>query len=803
MGLNILAALMKPSSLISFKFCPRPLLGLSLLAAPALSFAQEVADTTNLAPITVVGSAEEIKNTAGAAAFVSQSEIRTQTYSNPNRVLTRVPGVYVREEDGFGNFANISLRGVDPGRSAKVTIMEDGIMMAPAPYSDPAAYYSPRIGRMSGVEILKGSSQVRYGPHNTGGVVNYLSTPFAELVTSGAEAPAGGKTPVSGKGVVSGKSSKGPAPVAVSADGMAETFYLKSTYGTDNAWFNHGYWARTQETSAGTVGWVVEMHHAQNDGFRTIDKVGGDTGYRTLDPNFKLFWEPNSPLKQRFELRLGYTDFEADETYVGLTERDFRNDPYRRYASTQFDNMDYHQYRAVLSHVMEPTANLRIETNAYYTSFDRSWYKLDSVQSQDGSTSFNVANVLVAGGEGLNILKGNAAGIWKVRDNNRDYYTSGVQQRLDYGFDTGSVEHDLTVGWRVHYDEVRRLQRDDKVFTTSNGSVDRIARGFSGSGGNRLEETLAFSAYIEDAIKIGALTIKPGVRFEHLEQEFTDFSTTDTSGRTIDSASGSTDIVAPGLGLNYEINDKVSAFASYYRGFSTPGPRESLHSGLEEELSNGYELGLRHYGDSVQAELVGFYTDFQDLIVQDKIGSSGATESTNGGDIEVYGVEAALRWDPMTGTGSAWSLPTRLSATYTHGELKSEANSANAETIFSGGRIGNEVPYIPEFTLSAGIGIVYGDFGLFLDASYTPETFGTASNTTSLRTPEGKPDARFGKTDDALILDLSARWQASENITLLAGISNLLGEEYLSSRIPLGPRAGEPRAFYGGVEIKF
>ena len=102
-----------------------------------------------------------------------------------------------------------------------------------------------------------------------------------------------------------------------------------------------------------------------------------------------------------------------------------------------------------------------------------------------------------------------------------------------------------------------------------------------------------------------------------------------------------------------------------------------------------------------------------------------------------------------------------------------------------------------------GIGIEYQQFGLYLDATYTPETFGTASNTTSLLTPAGKPDSRFGKTDAALIVDLSTRWQATPNISLLAGISNLLGEEYLSSRIPLGPRAGEPRAFYTGVEIKF
>ena len=153
----------------------------SVLAMMGVVDGAEPGSADGLAPMTVVGSRAEIPRIAGSAARVETPQIRTQTYTNPGRVLQQVPGVYIRDEDGFGNLPNISLRGVDGGRSAKVTVMEDGIMMAPAPYSEPAAYYTPRIGRMSGIEVLKGSSQVRFGPHTTGGVVNYLSTPFAEL----------------------------------------------------------------------------------------------------------------------------------------------------------------------------------------------------------------------------------------------------------------------------------------------------------------------------------------------------------------------------------------------------------------------------------------------------------------------------------------------------------------------------------------------------------------------------------------------------------------------------------------------
>ena len=130
--------------------------------------------------MTVLGTKEEIFTQTGSAAFVPAEAIRAANSSNVNIVLAKVPGVYAREEDGFGNFPNISLRGADGTRSEKVTVMEDGILTAPAPYSGPAAYYSPRIARMAGVEILKGSSQVRYGPQTTGGVINYLSTEIPE-----------------------------------------------------------------------------------------------------------------------------------------------------------------------------------------------------------------------------------------------------------------------------------------------------------------------------------------------------------------------------------------------------------------------------------------------------------------------------------------------------------------------------------------------------------------------------------------------------------------------------------------------
>ena len=63
-------------------------------------------------------------------------------------------------------------------RSAQVNIMEDEINIMPAPYSAPDAYYFPITGKMHAVEVLKGTSQYRYGPHSTGGAMNFVTTPI-------------------------------------------------------------------------------------------------------------------------------------------------------------------------------------------------------------------------------------------------------------------------------------------------------------------------------------------------------------------------------------------------------------------------------------------------------------------------------------------------------------------------------------------------------------------------------------------------------------------------------------------------
>jgi len=96
------------------------------------------------------------KEAIGSAHYVSNTDLNQYNNTNIHQILNKVPGINLQEEDGFGLRPNIGIRGAGIERTSKITIMEDGIMMAPAPYSSPAAYYFPTVGRMNSVEILKG-----------------------------------------------------------------------------------------------------------------------------------------------------------------------------------------------------------------------------------------------------------------------------------------------------------------------------------------------------------------------------------------------------------------------------------------------------------------------------------------------------------------------------------------------------------------------------------------------------------------------------------------------------------------------
>ncbi len=755
-----------------------------------------------LETMTVLGSREGMRTIPGSGQRLDQEDIRKQGYDDVLRLVSQIPGVYVRQEDGNGLFPNISLRGVDSTRSAKVTVMEDGILASPAAYSAPAAYYSPSAGRMQGIEVLKGSSQVRYGPHTTGGVLNFLST-------------------------------------AIPDDPGA---YAKILYGDNNETRLHTYAGNTFETeSAGRFGVLLEAYYWRSDGFKRIDEApdfrnDDRTGFSTVEPMVKLSWEPAGERAQRFDLKFGYTKSDANENYLGTSEADFDADPLRRYTVTRFDEITRDHYRVNANHsielppLLEEGDAIELTTRGYYSRFERNWRKLQDLEAIDtdgdgipdigqsarlsralalDGARDSATNLLTPGTEGmpLEVLRGERAGVLSLRNNDRTYEQWGVAQTAEVPIATDALEQTLSLGWRFHEDDVRRFQTDEILTFAADGTLADYSPGSPGDGGNRYQRTRALAVYIEDVIEIGDFTIRPGIRYEHLWQRAVNYQS-NASDIVTREGRNQMDLFGGGIGATWAPGDSLTLFAGVYTGFSPPNPRSAIFQGITEERSIASEIGGRYEWPNwgLSAELTGFFTRFEDLIVIDNVGGAGAGNSENVGEVNSGGVEMRLALDPARILGSkTFRVPLSVSYTYTNARLASDSSSADPESLFSGGQKGNKVPYIPDHLLAASAGIEWWRLGLAANLTYQTSTYTTASNTNALQTPEGIPDSRFGDLPANMIMDVVA-WvylDSSEQVKLLLGVQNVTDSQTEVMRHPTGPRVNKPRWAYAGVELSF
>lgn len=717
---------------------------------------------------TIIGSPEAVRHLPGSGHFINEEEIRQQAYADINRVLRQAPGVYLREEDGYGLFPNISIRGADPGRSSKTTLMEDGIMIAPAPYSAPSAYFSPSVERMSGLEVLKGSSQVRYGPHVTGGVVNYISEPIPDDPTG----------------------------------------YLRFLYGTNDEMRARLFWGDTLDFDEyGRFGYLLEGYFRQTDGFREFDTTpdfrGGDSGFRNIEPNLKLMWEPNTDLYQRFEYKFTYTDRNADETYLGLATEDFRRNAQRRYSASRFDNITSDHMQTYLRHFIEASPDLDFTTTLYYTEFNRNWYKLNDIRDVGGiaGNNMSLSGALAGadGGRGLEVLRGNEEGILNVRANNREYYSWGAESVARYRFDAGWAEHELSIGLRYHFDQERRFQWEDRFHQLADGTIASVQPGIPGAQDNRVGKTDAIALFIQDEIDFGQLTITPGIRYEHLQQRFVD----NRPGRD-PRGSGDLNMIGGGVGATYDLDDEWTLFGGVHRGFSPPAPQSAIQQGLREESSIATELGTRYdmANGAFSAELAGFFTYFDDLLVRESIGAGGQIDES-AGRVDVYGLELRMLFDPGIAYGWSFNNPYYATYTFTQAKLRSDTPSSHAESIFAGGQRGNRVPYIPENQFTLGAGLEFEKFGVHINGIYVDSTFTSASNTRNEIDPFGNQDARFGMTDSYFTVDVAAHYWLADQAKLFGGAQNLFDRDYIAARHPHGARSGQPLFAYIGMEVTF
>ncbi|MFT5254279.1 MAG: Fe(3+) dicitrate transport protein [Flavobacteriales bacterium] len=695
----------------------------------------------------IVGSKFKAKNRAGSTYFISPKELKAFNYDDVSRILRTVPGITIQEEDGFGLRPNIGMRGTSPNRSEKITLMEDGVLIAPAPYAAPAAYYFPTVNRMQSFEILKGGSQIQYGPYTTGGAINMVSTQIPNQFSGRIIASIG-------------------------------SFNTKKTYvNLGDQHINYGY--------------ILEYNNRNSDGFKKIDNSTKSTGFQGNDyvAKFRINTNADAKVYQSLMAKVQYSEELANETYLGLTDADYANNAYRRYVGSNEDYIESEHKQIMLTHLIKPSTNFSISTKAYKNNFSRNWYKLDALKL--GASKVSINNILTnpttynAEYRALTGQDNTIDNALLVKANNRKYGAEGIQSVANYRFETGKTKHDIDFGIRYHEDYEDRFQWVDG-YKIQNGVMNRTSNGTPGTDANAIVQAQAVAAHVLYNLHFANFTFTPGLRYEDIKLTSSNYGSNDITraGTNLVRATNKINVWIPGMGVLYKINDDYNVFTSIHKGFSPPGAKV----GEDAENSINTEVGFRFRKNALQGEIIAYYNNFSNLQGSDSMsgGGTGTGDLFNAGAAIVKGIEFLATYDVIDNREKDFKLPLTISYTLTDTELKNNFNSSIWGTVKSG----DEIPYIAKNQFAITTAFETEKFSLALSGKYV-DAFRTLAGTGTIPSKN--------KVGSNFIVDFSARYHLNQHISLMGNIMNLMDKEYAVSRVPAGLRPGQPFGINFGI----
>lgn len=735
----------------------RLIVGVGLWASAPLSAQDRPApEGYELPAVEVIGRPETLTEIPGSGSVLDSATLTQSRVFTTNEALRKVPGMYVRDEEGFGLRPNIGIRGLNPTRSSKVLLLEDGIPFTLAPYGDNAAYYHPPVDRFDHIEVLKGSGQILFGPQTIGGVINYVTptvpTRFGGFVTL--------------------------------APGNRDYFNGHLRVGVP--------WAAS--------GWLFDYVRKQGDGARE------NIGSQLNDVNLKAAVALGHG--HSLNLRGNYYSENSRVTYSGLTEAEFQANP--RQNPFQNDSLLLDRWGASASHRIGFGERGALTTTMYGYLVSRDWWRQSSFSNQRPN---DASDPDCGGIANLNTTCGNEGRL-------RDYKVWGVEPRLRLTHGLLGLLSRIDLGARAHFEYQDRLQvNGDTPTSRTTGAPDDVNSGVREDNTRRNQAYSAFfqnRVFVGNWSFTPGVRVEH-VRYQRANQLPVPGSPSGVTGRTtltelipgfgVTYAAGATTTLFAGVHRGFAPPRTEDIISN-----TTGGVVE-----LDAELSWNYEVGGRgqvHPGVQVEATL--FRMDFSNQIIPASLaGGTGAT-LTSAGQTLHQGLELAARLDGAALFGSAHNLYLRGAYTYLPtarfeasrfvyvgtggsdvGKVYNEQDAGMTRTQLSVS--GSRLPYAPKHLLSATLGFAAG-FGLDarMEAVYVGPQFGDALNT-SVVVSDGQQGPIAGYTI----------WNAAVNYTLaplrttvFLTAKNLFDKVYVTDRVR-GIIPGSPRLVQAGFTQRF
>jgi len=704
----------------------------SALLASANASAQDApALETTLEPvIVVIGSRIRLDTLPGSAFVLDQSTLEQMRVFTVNEAMRKVPGVFARDEEGFGLRPNIGIRGLNPTRSSKLLLLEDGIPLAYAPYGDNASYYHPPVERFERIEVLKGSSQILFGPHTVGGVINYITPRVPDEAA-------------------------GRMTASVGNEGFRE---FHAEYGD----------------TVGRTGYLAHATWKEADGNRE------NTDLRVGDVNLKVVQQLTD--RQAVTLRGSYYDEDSQVTYSGLTLDEWRANP----RGNPFDNDEMEAYRWGFSatHRFDLDDATTFTTNAYYTYFNRDWWRQSSNSAQRPNDASDPA---CAGMANIDSTCGNEGRL-------RQYWTAGVEPRVTIEHGLFGVDNVTEAGARFHVEDQFRVQANGDLPNSRRPGTGRNA-GIKEDSDRRVD---ALSAFVQNRFDFGRWTLTPGLRYETIDYERID-NLLGTRG------TNDVDEFIPGLGATYETSPGTVVFGGVHRGFAPPGVADVVTAAggsvdLDAELSWNYELGVRStVSDGLSLEATAFRLDFENQIVPASVAGGVGATLTSAGETLQQGLEFATQAE-SSGLVE-WPVDAYARVSYTwlaDAEYKGERFSTVPGSTTT--RVtGNRLPYAPEHLFSGTVGVrPLQGLDVALEAVYTSSAYTDDLNTVAI-----VANGQRGRIGGYTVWNLAANYALDLcDCTVFVTAKNLTDKLYVAD-MSRGLIPGMPRLVQGGFSFRF
>ena len=354
-----------------------------------------------------------------------------------------------------------------------------------------------------------------------------------------------------------------------------------------------------------------------------------------------------------------------------------------------------------------------------------------------------------------------------TRSNDLEMNTYGIGIQLRSDVLIGNNDHVFTYG--IDHSSMDGSRMSDVINNVTGAHSTNYPRKSSP------DTTVKKSAiYIQDEIFMDKLKLVASLRYDNYDLDAENDSYYDYHSnvqKAIDLNEGS---LNPKLGALYPVNDNVSVYGQYAKGFKAPTWSElnSSHANttyyllpnpdLKPETSNSYELGIRGNYSKYDFDIAAFYSNYNDFIKQFQSTGKDSQNRTvykslNAGEVNIHGLESRYN--------------------YFFNEDRKGFNLSNSIALTYGREEAGDIPLdsVNPLTIVNGIGYKTLDEKLSVDLLHTFQ--GKAKVKDDYQDTDAYGNNRY-LPEEWNRFDIEAKYKASSNLSLTAGIHNILDTKY-------------------------